>query len=100
MSRDGGGSRFWLPDTLETSWTASDKKLHFLACYSIVLTGHVTTGEVTSGIIGAATLSVAKELWDAWLKAPASQRGASKRDLVADAFGIGVALAVVEWFGD
>jgi hypothetical protein len=94
------GARFWLPDTLETSWTAHDKKLHFMACYSIVLTGRISSGETAPGVIGAAVLSVAKELWDAWFKMPPSRRGASTRDFVADALGIGVAVVIIEWFGE
>lgn len=99
-NREIGAVRFWLPDTLETPWTAADKKLHFLACYSIVLTGRVSSGETVPGIVGAVALSVAKELWDLWFKIPPSHRGISKRDLIADAVGIGVAVVIIEWFGE
>ncbi len=95
-----GNSRLWLPDTLETAWTAPDKKLHFLACYSIVLTGRISSGETAPGVVGAVALSAAKELWDLWFKLPPSSRGVSKRDLIADALGIGVAVVTIEWLGE
>jgi hypothetical protein len=92
-------SRYWLPDTLETGWLASDKKLHLLACYSIVLTGEVAADRMEAGVIGAVALSLGKELWDLWFKMPRSRRGMSKGDLVADAVGIGVGILIVETFG-
>ncbi|UCF77856.1 MAG: hypothetical protein JSW03_07005 [Candidatus Eiseniibacteriota bacterium] len=92
--------RFWLPDKLETSWGAPDKKVHFFACYSIVLTGRTSSGETGPGVVAAAVLSVGKELWDLWFKFPASHRGVSKRDLVADAVGIAAAVVVAEWLGE
>jgi hypothetical protein len=91
---------FWLPDSMETGWLARDKKLHFLACYSVVLTGDVVTDKLDAGVAWAAGLSVAKELWDLWFKTPASQRGVSRGDLVADAAGVVAAVIAVEAFGD
>jgi hypothetical protein len=93
-------SRFWLPDSMETSWLASDKRLHFLACYSIVLTGEAATDGLDTGIVWAAGLSAAKELWDLWFKTPASRRGVSRGDLVADAAGVIAAVIVIEAFGN
>jgi len=92
--------RFWLPDSMETSWLASDKKLHFLACYSIVLTGDAATDGLDTGVVWAAGLSAAKELWDLWFKTPASRRGVSRGDLVADAAGVIAAIIAIEAFGD
>lgn len=91
---------FWLPDSMETGWGARDKKFHFLVCYSVVLTGDLVTGEPDAGVAWAAGLSVAKELWDLWFKTPASQRGVSTGDLVADAAGAVAAVIAVEAFGD
>jgi hypothetical protein len=87
--------RFWLPEALETGWLAPDKKLHFLACYAVVLTGELASDEVETGIVAAVVLSLGKELWDLWFKIPVSERGVSKRDLVADATGIVVGAVVV-----
>jgi hypothetical protein len=85
---------------METGWGARDKKFHFLVCYSVVLTGDLVTGEPDAGVAWAAGLSVAKELWDLWFKTPASQRGVSTGDLVADAAGAVAAVIAVEAFGD
>ncbi len=99
-TRPGGAPSFWLPDSLETGWRARDKKLHFLACYSVVLTGDLVTDRVDTGAAWAAGLSVAKELWDLWYKTPVSQRGVSMGDLAADAVGVVAAVIAVEALGD
>jgi len=91
---------FWLPDSMETGWLARDKKLHFLACYAIVLTGDLVADKPDAGVAWAAGLSAAKELWDLWFKTPASQRGVSRGDLVADAAGAVAAVIAIEAFGD
>ncbi len=96
----GGAAGFWLPDSMEAGWLARDKKLHFLACYSIVLTGEAATDRPVTGVVWAAGLSIAKELWDLWFKTPAADRGVSRGDLVADAAGIVAAVIAVEAFGD
>jgi len=93
-------ARFWLPDTLETGWLASDKKLHLLACYSIVLTGDAAADRLETGVICAVALSMGKELWDLWFKTPVSHRGVSTGDLIADAVGIGAGIFVVQAFGE
>jgi hypothetical protein len=99
-SVQSGSERFWLPDSLDTPWTASDKKLHFLACYSIVLTGRIGSDETGPGVMAASALSLGKEFWDLWFKDPESHRGVSKRDLVADALGIAAAILIVECFAE
>jgi len=101
-AQDVGGRApvFWLPDSMETGWLARDKKFHSLACYSVVLTGEVVTDELDAGVAWAAGLSIAKELWDLWFKTPASQRGVSMGDLVADAVGTVAAVIALEAFGD
>lgn len=99
-AQPGGATGFWLPDSTETGWLARDKKLHFLACYSIVLTGEAATDRPTTGAIWAAGLSIAKELWDLWFKTPVTRRGVSKGDLVADAVGIAAAVIAAEALDD
>ncbi|MBN1504377.1 MAG: hypothetical protein JW952_04865 [Candidatus Eisenbacteria bacterium] len=99
----GGAGRapgFWLPDSMETGWRAPDKRLHLLASYAIVLTGEAATDRLDTGVAWAVGLSAAKELWDLWFKTPASRRGASKGDLVADAVGLVAAVVVIQAFGD
>ncbi len=95
MAANDAKPRFWLPDSLETGWMATDKKLHLLVCYSVVLTGEAATDDLGHGVVSAVALSLGKEMWDLWFKVPKSHRGVSRGDLVADAVGIALGIIVV-----
>jgi VanZ family protein len=84
-----------LPASAQGGWTAADKELHFAGCLAIAASLRVAGRSDVESFGGAVGVGVIKEVYDATLKPSRSRRGASWKDLIADALGAAAGIAIV-----
>ena len=75
------------------NWMGTDGLLHFLVCYSLVLTFQPIVGLIWAVVI-AVIPALAKEGWDYFIQKDNSSLQV-KHDLMCDWFGIAAALTVI-----
>ena|SRR2546427_2781758 len=87
---------FLLPPGAQGGWTAADKELHFAGSLAIAATLRVA-GRGEGASFGCAVgVGALKEIYDGALKPRRKGRGASWKDLVADALGAAAGVALVK----
>jgi uncharacterized protein YfiM (DUF2279 family) len=79
--------RLFLPLDREGPWIAPDKGLHFGCSFMIATAWRMEGRSEGQAATYTFSIGVAKELYDATLKRSGTERGISRKDLVADLLG-------------
>ena len=93
--RSAAAADLFLPASAQGGWTAVDKELHFAGCFAISASFRVVGRSDGESFGYAVGVGVVKELYDATLKPRPRRRGASWKDLIADALGAAAGIAIV-----
>ena len=76
---------------------ATDKLLHMLVCFSIMLTGNLVGGDLVNTLIVTTVVAVAKEYFDLLIRRSNTWKH-SLEDILADAIGAGLAILLIVLF--